>query len=181
MKLLLLLLSVATVQATHLIDLTPGGFVPSVTGSGDPPAYHQAQDNFHLDTALTPDFGLGPWRFTGDGGLGGTYLFSNLFTASPTSTATVSWNLFGDPNRDWMTYLIVVGGGLVNVYGVDSGQKFESPIQTVTVNGTATIGLIAFMGRNPAFPTPESGATLPLFSMSVVVLFLVGYLVVTDK
>jgi len=167
LNILICFVCLTTAHATHLIDETPGGFVPSVTGTGDPPVYAQAQYNLHLDTA---DSSGQPWGFTGDGGLGGTYLFSNLFTISPTLNASVSWNLFNDPNHDWMTYLIVGGGGLLNIYGVDSSQKFESGSQIVTVNGTATIAAIAFMGRNPAFPTPESGSTFGMLAFVLIAL-----------
>src|SRR6266478_7896152 len=121
-KLLLIFVAIPLIAQAGLIDLTPGGFTPSVTGAGDPLVYQQLFDNLHLDTALSPIFGLGPWRFTDDGGLGGTYLFCNLFDISPTSSAQVSWDLNGQPDGDWLSYIYVVGSDngilLVNIYGL---------------------------------------------------------------
>jgi hypothetical protein len=157
----------SSVAHANLIDLTPGGFTISPTGEGIPPAYTHAISQLHFDTALSPVFGRGPWLFASDGGLGGQYLFSNLFDVSSTANALISWNLAGQPDGDWLTAVVLFGSeangtGIYNVYGVRSGERFQSGSETVTLDGSATIYGIAFYGLNPSVPTPEGGNTLGL-------------------
>ena len=164
-----------SVAHANLIDLTPGGFTIDPDGDNIPPAYLQAVSQLHFDTSLSPVFGLGPWLFANDGGLGGQYLFSNLFDISPTLSALISWNLTGQPDGDWLTYVVLFGhtgdgNGTYNVYGVNGG-RFQSDWQSVLIDGNSIIDGIAFYGLNPAFPTPDTGSTLLLSALGLAGLF----------
>jgi len=120
---------------------------------------------------LSPIFGRGPWL---EGTFGGQYLFSNLFDTSPAANALISWNLTGQPDGDWLTYVVLFGSsdginGINNVYGV-SGGRFQSDWQSVTIDGNAIIYGIAFYGLNPSIPTPDTGSTFLLLGFGLAAL-----------
>ena len=160
----LLTLFISTSACANLIDLTPGG-TPTDYG----PPSHIAQHGFYDEAA----FGIfklpgGPTFIKGwvsQFGIlnGGQYFFTDLFTQPPGPTAHVSWN-FGNSGY-WLQYIDVVGfdqtGTLANLYRVPYGSRLTDE-DIVTLNGQMIIKGIAFYGRNPALPIPESGGTFSL-------------------
>jgi hypothetical protein len=137
-------------------------------GNNVPLAYTRAISQLHLDTSLSPIFGLGPWLFGN-----GEFLFSNLFETSPTSAADIGWNLTDELFGDWLTYVVLFGqnsdgDGTYNVYGVH-GLKFRDDLEHVTIDGISTINGIAFYGWNINQPTvPENDLTSILFVLGLV-------------
>lgn len=172
-------LVVSTARA-NLIDLTPGGFNAA---NGLPPAFQRLQTQLFFDEAAFGTFNLptGPKFFDGwvsqFGVLnGGQYFFTNLFSVSPTASASISWNFNGAPNGDWLSTIDVftqtpTGTVNENIYGVPWGQRFDGT-GTVTIDGTSQINGISFYGLNPATVT-DGGMTLTLFSLSLLAF---GYL-----
>jgi len=159
----------ATSAYANLIDLTPGGFTIDPNGGNIPLAYTRALSQLHFDTSLSPIFGRGPWLIDGQ------YLSSNLFDTSPTSAADIGWNLIGQPDGNWLTYVVLFGQtasgeGIYNVYGV-SGLRFRDDLEHVTIDEISVINGIAFYGLNPNTNVAETGLTFTLFVLGLVSLF----------
>lgn len=155
-KLHLLALFIATTVRANLIDLTPGG---TVIDYGPPP---YIQEHGFYDQAVLNFPGV-PNGWVSQFGIlnGGQYFFTDLFTQPPSPTANVSWD-FGNSGY-WMKYIDVVGrdqagNSLANLYRVPWGYRLTDQ-DIVTVNGQMDIISIAFYGRNPALPIPDSGGT----------------------
>jgi len=150
----------------HLIDLTPGGFN---TDNGFPPQFIQflkmeVRHAFTFFDEATPNcwvsrYGILP---------GGTY-FSTDLIGQHTPTANVSWNFSALPGWS-MSRLLVFGrdeNGKAwdNLYGVATGFKLSDSGDVVTLHGDEEIFSIAFYGRTPRSPVPDSGSTLLLFAL----------------
>jgi hypothetical protein len=164
-KLYLLTFFISTSAHANLIDLTPGGTVIDY----GPPSYIAAHGFYDEAAFGTFDLPGGPTFIKGwvsQFGIlnGGQYFFTDLFTHPHGPTAHVSWN-FGNSGY-WLQYIDVVGfdesgNSLANLYQVPWGSRLTDE-DIVTLNGQMIIKGIAFYGRNPALPIPESGGTFSL-------------------
>ena len=178
-KILIAALALAPVIAqADLVDLTPGGITFPFNG-GAPPAYIHAQQFTELDRAIDTEFFANWLGLTV--GLGGTYLSTNLFDISPSTTAQVGWNLNGQPDGYFMAALVVFGPSasdlsdtIINVYGLTFGERFESGPLTVTLPGSTQIEGISFRGENNL--APDTGSTLVLLGLGLVVIGSFRYL-----
>ena len=166
----LLAIAMSPLAHANLVDLTPGG-TPIDYG----PPSHVAQYGFY-DSAAFGYFDNGPnskiflkgWVSSFGILNGGTYFFTDLFLQSSNPTSSnVWWNFTG--TNYWILYIDVSGNGLSNLYQVTHGDGQISS-DTITINGITEITQIAFYGRNPALPIPDTGSALSLFGLSILAL-----------
>jgi len=95
----LLAILLSPLAYADLIDLTPGGFN---VDNGLPPAFTRLQTQLFFDEAAFGTFNLPTGPTFIDGWVsqfgvlnGGQFFFTNLFSVSPTATASISWNFTG--------------------------------------------------------------------------------------
>jgi len=179
-KITLLLIATATVAHANLIDLTPGGFN---INNGFPPEFNRfvgleaTRQITFFDSAAHGFFAPPPVYLDGwvskFGALnGGTYFFTDLF-GHDTSTANVSWDFSSLPG--WSMRMILVEGGdgpnaWDNLYAVGPRFLITNPGDMVALHDGAIISSIAFYGRTPTSPVPDTGSTLMLLGIALLIL-----------
>jgi hypothetical protein len=104
---------------------------------------------------------------------GGTYFHTNLFDLDPTQVAQVSWDFSNLPGYS-MSWLLLFGrdeNGVPwqHLYSVPHKFRFTDTTEVVLHEGT-DIWSIAFYGRTPTLPVPETGSTLMLFILGLAIL-----------
>ena len=153
------LLALSQTAHAHLIQLTPGG-IRNTDPRGNN-AYQELAHQTFFDDANTFYHG---WTSLYGHLNGGTY-FTTDFVGQDVTSATVSWDMTGEPHGYWMTLLYVAGleDGVwwVNFYRVTPDQYFQSGNQIVRAHEGVTISDIAFYGTDHV--VPDTGATLGLF------------------
>jgi hypothetical protein len=164
-----------------LIDVTPGGF----TNAALPPVVLQFLNGSFSVNATGSPFGAGEqffdeadFNFGGHTGWvsqfgvlnGGTYFFTDLFTISPWTTASVWWNFppafQGLSSR--MNAIWVYGtDGVENLYFVGGGDLAMSGPRSVTADGKGTIDAITFFGKFNQ-RVPDTGKSITLLGLSLI-------------
>jgi hypothetical protein len=185
MKLKLIAAALLALSATahaHLIQLTPNGFDTGPLNQKQINAIQELFSQTFFDEAAHGRFSLPPanggnqfldnWVSLFGSLDGGTYFTTDLF-GRDTDTASVSWDMTGEPHGYWMTLIYVVGhddSGMLwqNIYRVTKDEWFQSGGNLIVkAHDGATINGVAFYGRR--FETPEGGATLGLFLLGLTV------------
>ena len=166
----LLAIAISPLAHANLVDLTPGG-TPIDYG----PPSHVAQYGFYdsaafgyFDSGQNSQIFLKGWVSSFGILNGGTHFFTDLFLGSSNPTSSnVWWDFTGTGYA--MLYIDVSGNGLSNLYQVTHGDTHISS-HSITIDGITEITQIAFYGRNPALPIPDTGSTLSLFGLSILAL-----------
>ena len=100
---------------------------------------------------------------------GGTNFFTSLI-GNPGPTANVSWDFSTLPGYS-MSVLLVEGEGWANLYGVPNRFRLIDLGDLVTLHDDLDIISLAFYGRTPNSPVPDTGATFTLMASSLLGLF----------
>jgi hypothetical protein len=180
----LLLCAAATAHAS-LIQLTPNGWDTgpylqrTINAIRELPTFFDeaAHGRFSLPPANGGTQFLDGWVSLFGSLDGGTYFQVHDFFGHDTTTASVSWDMTGEPHGYWMTNIYVVGHddqGMLwqNIYRVTKDQWFESGGNLIVkAHDGATINGVAFYGRR--WETPDSGSTLALSGFALLLLALV--------
>ena len=163
----LILLIAVSIARANLIDLTPGGFN---TANCLPPEFihfinQQASGQITFFDSATPDGWVSMFGELN----GGTNFFTSLI-GNPGPTANVSWDFSTLPGYS-MSVLLVEGEGWANLYGVPNRFRFIDLGDLVTLHDDLDIMSLAFYGRTPNSPVPDTGATFTLMASSLLGLF----------
>ena len=155
----------------NLIDLTPGGFSPD----NAPPVFFQfvnqeAQHHFEFFDEAQPTGWVSLFGVLN----GGTYFDTDLF-GHQTETAQVSWDFATLPG--YSMYRLLISGrdsdgtAWMNLYAVPHNFLF-SDLDQIMLHAGADIASIAFYGRTPASPVPDTSTTVSLLAMALCALLL---------
>jgi len=167
--LIIYVFALTSMARAGLIDLTPGG-TPDDFGPPTPVQIHGFYDQAVKNFPNVPDGWVSQYGILN----GGQYFLTDLFTQPASPTANVSWN-FGNSGY-WMKYIDVfgfdqaTGADLANLYQVPYGFRLTGS-DMVTLDGQMTITSIAFYGRNPLLPLPDTGGTLAMLFVGILGLF----------
>jgi hypothetical protein len=179
-KIALIIVTLACVlnaRAT-LIDLTPGGF----SSLDQPRVFFRFMEDWgrrqflFFDEARVIPANLPGGTVDFDGWVsmfgildGGTNFHTNLFDIDPTQVAQVSWDFTDLPGYSMSRILVfgldANGNPWEHLYAVPNRLFGVSDIAQVTLREGVDIGSIAFFGRTPFLPVPDTGSTLLLFAL----------------
>ena len=169
-KITLLLIATATVAHANLIDLTPGGYSPN---DGLPPEFLRAV-NLEYRHQITFFDSVTPSGWVSQFGHlnGGTNFFTDLI-GNGGPTANVSWDFNSLPGYGMRILLVERSDGQTdwaNLYAVGTRFLITDPGDMITLHDGVNISSIAFYGRTPTSPVPDTGSTLMLLGIALLAL-----------